>query len=125
MSFTWDNVYTYDHEFQRCGIILQQAWSICLKDKISHHGMGGAGSGKFSKNKKEICQRFNKGLCMAGRSCKFDHRCLGCGKFGHGINICRNWPAADANLGKTTPDGQNGQSNWGAAATSSNTQNRQ
>ena len=43
-TYVWDNVYTYDKEFcihlskfpQRSWlIILQQAWSMCLKDKIS------------------------------------------------------------------------------------------
>ena len=45
LSFAWDNVYTYDREFrihlsnypQRSwSVILQQAWSMYLKDKISH-----------------------------------------------------------------------------------------
>ena len=45
LSFAWDNVYTYDCEFrihlsnypQRSwSVILQQAWSMYLKDKISH-----------------------------------------------------------------------------------------
>ena len=95
-TFTWDNIYNYGKEFRMhlsnfpdrsWGIILQQAWSMCLKDKIGAAGTGN--QNKFGK-KKEIFQRFNKGFCTIGRSCKFDHRCLGCGKFGHGIHICRN-----------------------------------
>ena len=44
LSFAWHNVYTYDKEFRNhlatfpersWGIILQQAWSMCLKDKNS------------------------------------------------------------------------------------------
>ena len=45
-SFAWDNVYRYDREFQlhmswhhlnrSWAVILQQAWSMCLKDKIYH-----------------------------------------------------------------------------------------
>ena len=97
-SYIWDNVYTYDHEFRThlsyfpdCSwaLILQQAWSMCLKDQISHdHNQNKYGSG--AKIRKEICQRFNRGQCSNGRNCKYDHRCLECGKFGHGAHICRN-----------------------------------
>ena len=91
-------MYSYDKElrmhlsnFPECnwGVILQQAWVMCLKDQVNHSQ--GAGSGKFAnKSKKEICQRFNHGQCVAGRACKYDHQCLECGKFGHGIHICCN-----------------------------------
>ena len=46
LSYVWDNVYTYDKEFcshlavfleRSWGVILQQAWSMCLKDKINHY----------------------------------------------------------------------------------------
>lgn len=53
-SFIWENVYRYDCDFRthmsrhhmNCswGVILQQAWSMFLKDKIS--GGGGRGSGQ-------------------------------------------------------------------------------
>ena len=62
---------------------------MCLRDRIrldetkKHHGLNG-------KPRKEICRRFNKGTCTAGLSCKFDHRCEKCGKFGHGKHICRS-----------------------------------
>ena len=97
LAYVWDNVYTYDKEFRShlalypnrsWSIILQQAWSMCLTDKISHFG-----NGKFNsstpKSRKEICKHFNKGLCTAGHACKYDHRCLECGKFRHGMHICR------------------------------------
>ena len=96
--YIWDNVYSYDHQFRlhmgifpECSwaIILQQAWSMCLKDHFNGQFKSG-NSGGSTKNKKEICQRFNKGLCTAGRACKYDHRCLGCGKFCHGVHICCN-----------------------------------
>ena len=47
MSYVWDNVYTYDKEFrlhmarnpQRSwAMILQQAWLLRLRDRISHNG---------------------------------------------------------------------------------------
>ena len=99
-SFAWDNVYLYDKEFRMhmsnfpghsWAVILQQAWSICLRDRIrrSDESFNGA---HFSnkKRKGENCRRFNKGKCTAGTSCRCDHRCDACGKWGHGAHICRN-----------------------------------
>ena len=94
LSFTWDNVYRYDKEFHlhmsnfphhNWGMILQQAWSVYLKDRVTRF-MDDKPNGK----KKEICKRFNKGKCTAGYHCNYDHRCLNCGKFGHGAHICHN-----------------------------------
>ena len=97
-TFTWENVYLYDREFhihlsnypeRSWSVILQQAWSMCLKDKVRsqedyrHQGKVG------TSNKKENCRRFNKGKCTAGSSCKYDHQCDICGKWGHGAHICR------------------------------------
>ena len=93
-TFTWENVYAYDREFRahmanypgrNWGIILQQAWSMCLKDRNSFSPQGSNKTG-YSKGKHETCQRFNKGLCTAGQGCKYEHKCLGCGKFGHGVH---------------------------------------
>ena len=99
-SYTWENVYAYDKEFRYhisrypnrvWNVILQQAWTMILKDRIRHDGGGNnhhrGGNGK----KKEPCKRFNQGRCIFGLSCKFDHRCSvkNCGKFGHGAHICR------------------------------------
>ena len=99
-TYVWENVYAYDREFRMhianypdrsWAIILQQAWSMCLKDKLSHSGNSfGRNGGVQGKNKKENCRCFNKGLCTAGRNCRYEHQCNGCGKFGHGIHICRN-----------------------------------
>ena len=102
-NFVWDNVYTYDKEFrmhisnfpQRSwSVILQQAWSICLKDRLSANKYEGAGSHQNPKQKNKIhepCRRYNKGLCRNGASCKYEHRCTvpDCGKFGHGAHICQ------------------------------------
>ena len=96
-SYLWDNVYTYDQEFRihmgnfpnhNWAIILQQAWTMHLKDRIKYdHSKGNSNYG--FKKKKEECRHFNKGLCTVGLGCKYDHRCLECGKFGHGTYICR------------------------------------
>ena len=52
-SFIWENVYRYDCDFRThmsrhhmnhsWGVILQQAWSMFLKDKISRGGGRGSG----------------------------------------------------------------------------------
>ena len=119
LSFTWDNVYRYDKEFhlhlsnypfRNWGVILQQAWTLYLKDRIvknyenskARQGVG-----------KKICKRFNKGKCTSGFRCQFDHRCEGCGKFGHGIHICRS---VKRNNQSPSPNSDNGNGeNSGAA----------
>ena len=67
-----------------------------LKDRIRYDASARFSSGNnyngsfpVGKNKKEICERFNIGKCTTGRSCKYDHRCKECGKWGHGAHICR------------------------------------
>ena len=111
-TFCWDNVYRYDREFRvhmsrhhpnrSWSVILQQAWSMCLKDKNSngsYHGFGhnnmghgrGQGQGQQSSQgvRRWLCFDYNQGNCTFGRKCKFDHRCAFCNKFGHGAHNCR------------------------------------
>ena len=63
MAFQWDNVYRYDREFhlhlshnpgRSWAIILQQAWSVTLKDKHTNQ------QNERSKCK-DICYRYNRG----------------------------------------------------------------
>ena len=95
LTYVWENVYYYDREFhihmsrhpqQSWSVILQQAWNLRLKDRLRFDSFGDQGR---SPKSKEICKRFNKGKCHSGSSCRYDHRCLNCGKFGHGAHICR------------------------------------
>ena len=75
------------------GVILQQAWSVYLKHRVSHRQDDSFYANKSPNNgnkRKEICKRFNKGKCNKGFRCQYDHRCLGCGRFGHGVHICRD-----------------------------------
>ena len=97
-SVTWENVYLYDREFRMhlgsfpnrsWAVILQQAWSMCLKDRLSN-SFNSFSQNHTLKHKKEKCKGFNKGLCTAGHSCRYEHRCMNCGNFGHGMHICRN-----------------------------------
>ena len=64
--------------------------------------------------------RFNKGKCTAGLSCKYDHRCLECGKFGHGEHICRNKKSGQQKLSDKTSQGAPSQTNVGQSGASSN-----
>ena len=82
------------HYLQRSwAVILQQAWAMYLKDRINTNNNQGYNnyhrSNGSSGKVKENCRRFNKGKCSNGVSCKYDHRCDECGKFGHGAHICR------------------------------------
>ena len=97
-SFVWDNVYSYDKEFRRhisrfpnraWNVILQQAWTMLLKDRVRYDN--GFANKKGEQGKKEICKRFNKGRCSYGLACKFNYLCAipKCGKFGHGAHVCR------------------------------------
>ena len=101
--FTWDNIYAYDIDFRlhmskhperSWGIILQQAWSMQLQDRIGKPSTPGQNALTGSKtpgsnNNKKICRKYNQGKCTYGFNCKFDHRCGICSKSGHGAHICR------------------------------------
>ena len=104
LSYVWDNVYRYDIDFRlhmgmfpnrSWSIILQQAWSIRLKDKLKFNSsdtrnFGGAITpSKHDDGWDNLCKRFNKGKCNFGPSCRFEHRCKYCRKFGHGMHVCR------------------------------------
>ena len=117
LSYIWENVHSYDKDFHRhmanfrhCSwaIILQQAWSLCLRDRIAptynqHFGhtagnsVNGHAHGKPKIN--EPCHRFNLGKCDYGANCKFEHQCSYCFKFGHGVLSCRK---AQADRGVTS-----------------------
>ena len=96
-AYALDNVYSYDREFRQhitrhpnrpWGVILQQAWTMILKDRIKHNH-----SSHKSKHTKisDPCRHYNRGKCTFGLSCKYEHRCSvkKCGKFRHGAHICR------------------------------------
>ena len=94
-TYVWDNVYMYDKDFiihisrnptRSWAIILQQAWAMRLKDRLSNNQVRGYVEGGKSK---DYCRRFQRGKCHLGASCKFEHHCSICGKFGHGAHICR------------------------------------
>ena len=98
-SYIWENVYQYDKEFRihmsnyperSWAVILQQARSLCLKDRLKRVEFEGDNNKSKGIRKGETCKRFNKGKCTAGMSCCYEHRCDGCGKWGHGIHIFRH-----------------------------------
>ena len=118
-SFVWENVYRYDREFRihmsrhhlvrSWSVILQQAWAMCLKDKLqgantpnSYHGTGGGGHSSNNRGshrggpRRRLCFDFNNGNCTFAKKCKFDHHCSFCNKFGHGSFACRKAVAVAA-----------------------------
>ena len=97
-TYVWDNVYAYDKEFRHhiarhpyrsWGVILE-AWTMLLKDRARSEGFFQKGSFNKMAKKGKICKRFNRGRCMYGLLCKYEHRCAipKCGKFGHGAHVC-------------------------------------
>ena len=100
-SYHLENVAAYDREFRQhisrnprrsWSVILQQAWTIILKDRIRNNNnhlfqKGSLPGGRQNKKDKEPCRRFNRGKCMFGLSCKFDHHCSvpKCGKLVTGL----------------------------------------
>ena len=117
-AYQWDNAYNYDREFRyhisrhptrSWALILQQAWTMLLKDRVVCNDNVYFQCGSFprgGKRDQEPCRRFNKGRCSYGLSCKFDHRCSvkKCGKWGHGAHICRV-RLAEQNSGNGEPSG--------------------
>ena len=117
LTYTWENVYSYDKDFRihisqhpECswGIILQQAWAMRLKDKISrfegqkqdYYGRRHSSSpSQASTSNSEsvdintICRHYNRGRCSFGHTCRYEHHCLYCFKFGHSISNCRKLAA--------------------------------
>ena len=105
-TYAWENVARYDQEF-RChmerhptrswGVILQQAWTMFLKDRVVTHnhtpqGKNNSGSVSHGEGKnvnRKLCFGFNRGFCKFGTKCRFEHRCGYCNKFGHGTYNCR------------------------------------
>ena len=117
-TFIWDNVYSYDREFrhhiahhlyQSFTVILQQAWTMILKDRVCNdNNYFQKGTPRGSKRDKEPCRQFNRGCCSFSLSCKYDHRCSvpKCGKFGHGAHICHlrdDIPKAESSSVSNTP----------------------
>ena len=107
-TYLWDNVYAYDRDFRihmaknqgmrSWAVILQLSWNLRLNDKLRTGYGGDVSSPSMNKgnyNKRDYCWRFNRGRCTYGRSCKFDHRCAICGKWGHGSHNCRKAAGQD------------------------------
>ena len=99
LTYVWENVYAYDIDFRlhmgkypqrNWGIILNLAWQTRLKEKIPNQ-RGGRENQAMTVNRSngKTCWKFNRGKCTYGMSCKFDHKCGICSKFGHGSHNCR------------------------------------
>ena len=135
-TFVWDNVYRYDKEFRihmtryhlhrSWGVILQQAWSMFLKDRIGSTPSSGNGNfGRSNGNtnngaRRRLCYDFNSGHCTFGKKCKFDHRCSFCNKFGHGSFNCRR---ANRPKGSGGSNGSNGSHGDGGKPKSNHNKN--
>ena len=103
LAYTWENVYSYDKEFRmhiarhpECSwaVILQQAWSMRLGDRVfkSQENGNSSRSNPFSpgtpyqnnnhnwSKSSEYCKRFNKGKCNLRSGCMYEQRYFYCHK---------------------------------------------
>ena len=126
-SYQWENVYLYDREFRKhmerfpsrsWGVILQQAWTMFLKDRLNStpqtskaNGVGNNSGQRKPGARRKLCYPFNDGNCHYGARWKFNHRCSFCDKFGHGAYNCRKAQAvANKRKNLTSQDGGKEQS---------------
>lgn len=106
-TWIWDNVYKYDKRHRR---MMQQFpnrfWQVPYQVakgelKITHTTNNNSSNPRFrkagqnSKVKKDICRNFNRGKCQYGSSCRYDHKCSTCGKFGHNAQQCKQKETKD------------------------------
>ena len=112
LTFIWDNVYNYDHEFRlhiarhpmrSWAVTLQHAWNLKMRDRLGQNSIGNHSGSSFGQSRQmdrgdhnnsrmkqsEPCKRYNHGKYNFGSSCKYEHKCSYCFKFGHGILECR------------------------------------
>ena len=122
-------MYSYDKEFRmhiskhperKWSVILQQAWSMKLKDRISKfpyqgsfgsplNGNHSAVSGSESSQKSnDACRHYNRGNCKFGSNCHYDHKCSYCFKFGHSILMCYKLAADHERKQNSRKDGSYG-----------------
>ena len=113
------------HPERSWSVILQQVWSMKHRDRIYwNDGMpsnssynnnsparsgsavsqaGFSSGGNTPKGKGgEPCRRFNREKCKFGATCRYDHRCSYCHKFGHAVINCRKLLADMDKGGKRT-----------------------
>lgn len=100
-TWIWDNVFKYDKAHRRMMQTFPwRKWHVPYDIRKGHlkvtHAMNPNHNnpryrkpGQSAKAKKEICQNFNRGKCSYGNSCRFDHKCAICGKYGHCALNCR------------------------------------
>lgn len=102
-TWIWDNVYKYDKRHRRMMAqfknrhwhVPYQAARAELKTTHIMHNFSQTNAkvkkqqGPGAKQRKEACRNFNRGKCTYGTTCRYDHKCSRCGKFGHGAFQCR------------------------------------
>ena len=113
MAYIWENVYSYDKDFRlhmarnpdrSWGLLLHQAWSLRLKDKLKRQDNNFRVSSDYNRSSNHSqnnqnqnsrsgggggCKRYNRGRCSFGSTCRYEHKCFYCNKAGHGVIVCR------------------------------------
>ena len=106
-SHSWECVAFYDYTFRQLMVVKPmrswsktylQGWNLALSHTASASSNSNDRTGSFADRgqqgkhdwRDDCCWRFNKGKCKKReKDCGFDHRCMYCGKWGHGFHNCR------------------------------------
>ena len=93
-TYHWNNVVQYDYTFKQLMSMYpcrswvktyEQGSNLSMRDSIVKNQSNNSG-----KNGNEnTCWQYNRGKCFDKNCSKGDHHCSYCGKWGHGMHICR------------------------------------
>ena len=85
-----------NHPERNWSILLQQAWSLRLREwsgSVSNGNNSNSHTTNSGKKFDEPCRRYNKGRCPFGSGCRYEYRCSYCFKLGHAAINCRKLQA--------------------------------
>lgn len=119
--YTWQSVLLYDDEYRQRQAKFLFAWgtetphlsTVMLRDRVTASlptkktGYTHRRQVNHATTPREPCRQFNRGMCMYGITCQFDHACTICGSREHGgkdhAQITATSPTSGTSHAHTTP----------------------
>ena len=108
VSYTWDNVSSYDYTFRQLmaqylqrswALIYNQMWNLAMRDPIGttnrsgnmfmSNRNNGNSADRRQNSRDDYCWHFNKNRCKYGARCRYEHKCYYCDGSGHGTFNCQ------------------------------------